>query len=364
MRLLSPKPSNFAARIDYLSISILPNYLGLIGEFSIQQYFNHLIKLLIKNSGEKALNGLQTEQRPLGMFNYKSSFNLMRPDASGISDNFTNIGVIACTLVEDEGKKYNAGIFLSITGIGCEDVNFPKFINQLIKDKIDFRITRLDIAVDYYFGEISIEQIKRYYNQGLFKSKGRPPRCWEIAPKIFNGEQHFKAGGYTFYVGSLSGSKSFRAYEKGQKHYEKDYDFRSPLARWIRLEVQFRNKQCEIPVEMVFDLDAALKGAYPVFEEIRYPKTAHFFEQENKVLKLKYKKRMGWLGLDHAVHWAGHSYKNLILYMFSMGYNFEQICFAIVLQKSPDTINYLELNAKQLFESEQSSFQIPKQLRA
>lgn len=115
---------------------------------------------------------------------------------------------------------------------------------------------------------------------------------------------------------------------------------------------------------MIFDLDAALKGAYPLFEVIEYPKTGEFFEKENKILKLKYKKRMGWLGLDHAVHWAGHSYKNLILYMFSMGYNFEQICFAIVLQKSPDTINYLELNAKQLFESKQSSFQIPKQLRA
>jgi len=155
----------------------------------------------------------------------------------------------------------------------------------------------------------------------------------------------------------------FRAYEKGQMYYEGDVDSRSPLGRWVRLEVQFRNKACEIPIEMIFDLDAALKGAYPLFEKIDIPKTTSFIEKDNKLLKLNYKKRVGWLGIDHALYWAGHSYKNLILYMVSIGYSFEQICFSIVLQKSLDTINHNELNAERLFKAKKVGFQIPKKLR-
>lgn len=351
------KPSNYGASIDYLSLSIAVNENGFIGKRTVIQYFNRLKKLLISYG----LKGLTVEERNAGIFGYKLSFNLMRPDSNEIANNFTSVGILAYTLPSNnfnEVRKYNAGIFLSLTGLGCYDVNVQKLVSILIQDKVDFRITRLDIAVDYYYGEISIKQIKEYYRAGLFSGMGRPPSCREYEPKIFDK----KAGGYTFYVGRLSGSKSFRAYEKGRQLLEEGTEH--PFVNWVRLEVQFRNKQCEIPLEMVFDLDAALRGAYSLFEEIDYPQTACFSNPDNNVLKLKYKKKNQWMGIDKAVHWAGHSYKGLVMYLIKVGYDFKQICYAIVLQKSTQTLDYLGLDAMQLFEEKLNDFQIPKGLRS
>jgi hypothetical protein len=274
MQPFSLKPSNYSAGIDYFSISISVNDYGFVGKRTVLQYFERLQKLLVRCG----LKGLKVEERNAGIFSYKLSYNLMRPDSSEIENNFTSVGILAYTPPDYDingMKKYNVGIFLSLTGLGCYDVNVPKLVNMLVQDEVDFRITRLDIAVDFYRGEVSVAQIKEYYHQGLFKSMGRPPKCREYEPKIFNE----KAGGYTFYVGQLSGSKSFRAYEKGRQLLEEGSEH--PFLNWVRLEVQFRSNQCEIPIEMVFDLDAALRGAYPLFDVIDYPKTADFFNNDN-----------------------------------------------------------------------------------
>jgi len=355
--IFSSKPSNYSASIDYLSLSISVSEHGFIGNRTVVQYFERLKKLLVRFG----LVGLKLEERNAGIFGYKLSFNLMRPDSNGIANNFTSVGLLAYTLPTNnfnEHRKYNAGIFLSLTGLGCYDVDVTKLVSLLIQEKVDFRITRLDIAVDYYYGEISIEQIKEYYHRGLFMSMGRPPSCREYESKVFD----VKAGGYTFYVGKLSGAKSFRAYEKGRQLLEEGSEH--PFINWVRLEVQFRNKQCEIPIEMVFDLDSALRGAYLLFEEIDYPQTADFFDSDNHVLKLKYKKKSQWMGIDKAVHWAGHSYKRLVMYLRKVGYDFKDICYAIVLQKSTQTLEHLGLDATQLFEEKFNNFQIPKGLRS
>jgi hypothetical protein len=70
------------------------------------------------------------------------------------------------------------------------------------------------------------------------------------------------------------------------------------------------------------------------------------------------------MGIDKAVYWAGHSYKNLIMYLIKIGYTYQQVIYAVVLQKSTQTLEYLCLDVSQLFEKELSGFQIPKGLRS
>lgn len=114
---------------------------------------------------------------------------------------------------------------------------------------------------------------------------------------------------------------------------------------------------------MVFNLDSALRGAYPLFDVIVYPQTADFFSHANNILKLKYKKKLGWLGVDRAVYWAGHSYKRLVMYLLKIGYSFQQICQSLILQKSVETMDYLNVDVAFKFEKELNDFQIPKGLR-
>ncbi|OZG70414.1 hypothetical protein BTA51_26010 [Hahella sp. CCB-MM4] len=154
---------------------------------------------------------------------------------------------------EETGRRAErAQIYL--TGEGCALVNkFPEIWAKLREfcEQREGRITRLDVAHDDHNGRYSVHDVRKWYDEKLFKSTagGRQP------------EGHFiddcgTDKGCTQYVGNRKwGGKYFRCYEKGKQLGEK-------ASQWVRYEVEFRNRDRELPFEMLTNPKPFLAGAY------------------------------------------------------------------------------------------------------
>lgn len=158
-------------------------------------------------------------------------------------------------------------------------------------------ITRCDVCNDCFDGSQTIEVITQAHLDGMFKTlkSNKNPRITPYGQIQPDGSNP----GRTVYIGSLSSSKSVRFYEKGFEMFKnilnseesKDelakkiiegcisegspvevegYNDNKPidLAKWLRSEVQFRNSNCEIPIDILVNHDEYFAGAYPYLKEV------------------------------------------------------------------------------------------------
>jgi len=292
----------FNPDIDYFSASFPENGLEMLP-----------IKFLDKLEFSFAQCGFldfSFERRKVGLFSYKESLNILRKDA--FSNQYIQAGLVAYTDISfNQTSRYTGGFYFSLSAVGCRGFNFPLLVKLLSLHLMS--ITRIDIAVDWFDGLVNFELVKSLYHKGSFISGGRSPRFHEIASKIMcpkTGELS-QIGSNTFYVGKRGGAKLFRGYEKGLQLFTFDEDCH-PFPDWFRCEVELRNKQCEIPLEIVENLDGALLGAYPkFFNKIPPPnhidQTGIFFD----IVKAKYKTPADQVNLEHFIYWCKESYGGL-----------------------------------------------------
>lgn len=144
---------------------------------------------------------------------------------------------------------------LQLPGHGCGLVNDWPEVAALLSD-LDARITRLDLAVDFLAGEVSVDDAVEWYAAHRFTFDGRMAPASEVAGDWIGRER-----GRTFYVGKRANGKMCRVYEKGRQ-------LGDPLSEWVRIEVQFGNRDREIPFEALEKRDAYFAGAYPVLAEV------------------------------------------------------------------------------------------------
>lgn len=250
------------------------------------------------------------ERRKVGLFSYKESLNILRKDA--FSNQYIQSGLIAYTDVSlDKTSRYTGGFYFSLSAVGCRGVNFLLLVN-ILKEHL-MSITRIDIAVDWFDGLVNFELVNDLYLKGAFISGGRSPRFYPIAAKVMCPKtgKLSQIGSDTFYVGKRGGAKMFRGYEKGLQLFAFDEDCH-PFPDWFRCEVELRNKQCEIPLDVVSNLDGALLGAYPNFFS-KIPPPNHidqigiFFD----IVKSKYKTPADQVNLEHFIYWCKESYGGL-----------------------------------------------------
>lgn len=95
------------------------------------------------------------------------------------------------------------------------------------------------------------------HNNGLFNRHNKRPKS-EMKGTAWREED---GTGKTFAVGTRGSSKYARIYEKGRQLGDKD-------SLWTRFEVEFRNKDCVIPMEILTNQGEFLTGAYPVGETL------------------------------------------------------------------------------------------------
>lgn len=159
------------------------------------------------------------------------------------------------------------------------------------------KITRADICLDIFDGSLTIEQVAQAHIDGQFKAlkANKNPRITpygQIQPDGTNP-------GRTLYIGSLSSSKSVRFYEKGFEMFksilnseEKKDEFMKDIleesfkdgkemsfdgindnkpfdiSKWLRAEVQLRNANCDIPLDLLIKPDEYFAGSYPYLKEL------------------------------------------------------------------------------------------------
>lgn len=178
------------------------------------------------------------------------------------------------------GALTHSRSFVSLPGTGCKTLtNEMLEITYEMLVLLDARLSRLDICLDLYKGERSIDHVLFCYQRGDFRSKkGGSNPCKK---DHFGVDGKGNNLGRTVYIGARGGEKMLRAYEKGLEVYAHLPDDLREMSEsralvfnledkefadsWLRLEVEFsrQKKERDLPLEMLVKRDEYFAGAYP-----------------------------------------------------------------------------------------------------
>lgn len=130
---------------------------------------------------------------------------------------------------------------LSLSGKGCQAADFEQQAD-IFDDLPNRKVTRVDIALDFYGGEVTLEQVLTWYNEGKLDKSGNRPLPREY--KSFDR-------GNTLVFGSDKSMWLDRVYEKGKKefhHIPIPNHPHHPLLNWVRWEAQHKPPRSPVPV--------------------------------------------------------------------------------------------------------------------
>jgi len=129
--------------------------------------------------------------------------------------------------------------------------------NEILRDKINElkgRITRVDVALDFHNGEVTIDQLEWAYKEGKFTKTAKPS-----AKRITDIDQG--STGDTLYIGNRKNGKMLRGYEKGKQ-------LGSINSQWVRLEVELHATDRELNPDILVNHAAAFAQSYPYLAEL------------------------------------------------------------------------------------------------
>ncbi|ULJ60112.1 replication initiation factor domain-containing protein [Wielerella bovis] len=202
-------------------------------------------------------------------------------------------------------------ILIELTGTGCQAAKpgWEKRLYEFLIQAVRPRITRIDCAHDFFNGEYSPEQAMLDHNKGLFNRANKRPKS-ECKGTAWREEDYT---GKTFYIGRRGSSKLVRVYEKGRQLGDKD-------SQWTRFEIEFRNKDCVIPLEILTAPGEFLTGAYPVGETL-FTTTAQSIEAATEKVNITFDSK-----LAHAKNQVGR----MVRFLNDIGWTPEQIIEALI----------------------------------
>lgn len=212
------------------------------------------------------------------------------------------------------GKVHYGGqretILVELNGTGCLaalpgwEVRLHEFLSFAIRPKI----TRVDIAHDFFNGEYTPEQAMRDHDTGRFDCSNKRPKseCKGTAWRAEDGS------GKTFYVGKKGNAKHTRIYEKGRQLGDKD-------SKWVRFEIEFRSQDMILPLDILLHCGQYLGGAYPVCENLFQVKSQRI-EVKSKTFDITFENR-----IYHAKNQVGR----LINFLIAWGWDNDKIIDAL-----------------------------------
>lgn len=153
------------------------------------------------------------------------------------------------------GTHHKMRARLDLSGSACGMVTSWPSISQWVSEQFDYKLTRVDLAVDCLDGEFSVDDAKDWYLSGEFHAGGRQPR--HSTP----GDWFKPHYGRTLEIGRRTNGKMLRAYEKGRQLGDSE-------SKWTRFEVELRNIDRDLPLEILTDRDRYFTGAYKCLERI------------------------------------------------------------------------------------------------
>lgn len=153
------------------------------------------------------------------------------------------------------GDRHQGRARLDVSGSGCSKVRNWHAVHEFVQSLPEVRITRVDLAVDCLMGEFTVEDARDWYLGGEFHAGGRRPRHSLV------GDWLDPQYGRTLEIGRRTNGKMLRAYEKGRQ-------LGDTVSPWTRFEVELRNIDREIPLDVLVRPDTYFTGAYACLERL------------------------------------------------------------------------------------------------
>lgn len=152
-------------------------------------------------------------------------------------------------------------------------------------------ITRIDLAADFLDGSVTLSEVVDAHGLGLFSSRGPAPATSCAGDWLGDNPK-----GRTLYIGSRASGKLWRWYEKGKQQGD-------PSSPWVRGELEIRNSERDIPLDVLTNCATYYGGG---------SKYAAAVMGTLKVSTIALRKHHAALILDHQIHHARQSYGHLI----------------------------------------------------
>lgn len=297
--------NTYGATVDFLNVSFRGDEFGRIAERPAEDFAHTLFSLL-----REQVQSLTFRERN-GVYNYTRAWSLNRGALE--SDKPIMAGMIAFTPEKEHQLGWtNSGLLMSLSGAGCHGIDFKSFIQAV--EEFSPRITRIDLAIDYYDGKVNYHTVEGLYQEGCFApARGGMPRIQPIAPRRLSKDGMKKADGFSLYIGKRGATKVVRAYEKAHQLANVEKIPSIPFSKWFRVEFEVRAVSCEIPLEVFNDYDAFLTGIYPNLFPV-LPPPNHIGDKEFtvRITRLDYHSPAAEVTIEHLKHYAKVSYGPLI----------------------------------------------------
>lgn len=164
---------------------------------------------------------------------------------------------------------------------------------------IGAELRRVDVALDFFDGEVLHDDVLSAYDRGLFKKPhvGRSPKLKKV-------ETSCPTDGRTIYIGARTSSRFIRCYEKGWERLAKSkvpesfktasnrFYFRrntpSSPADYYRLEVELKAVDgFFIPLDILTNPDSFFAGAAPYFESLVESAPSRLVQPPSDFLKVQ-----------------------------------------------------------------------------
>lgn len=195
--------------------------------------------------------GLMGEGCP-GMRGYSNGMRIYA--AVMLDDGYKSVNI---GRVDWGGDRFQGRARLDLSGAGCALIKDWQSFHDQIDTWDQVTLTRVDVAVDCLDGEYTVDDAAAWYKAGEFHAGGRVPRHSTPGDWLSDQPEH----GRTLEIGRRTNGKMLRAYEKGRQLG----DTTSP---WTRFEVEIRNKDRDIPLDILINPDTYFAGAYKCLEQI------------------------------------------------------------------------------------------------
>lgn len=189
------------------------------------------------------------------------------------------------------GVHHGSRARLDLSGAGCSRVTDFVSLRNRLESLGEVTLTRVDLAVDFVEGEITVDDAADWYTRGEFNAGGRMPRHSCVGDWLSEQSKH----GRTLEVGRRSNGKMLRCYEKGKQLGDQS-------SRWTRFEVELRNNDRDLPFDLLTDCDKYFAGAYKCLQRLI----------DTAAEKIPTHQKEGEIALEVLTEYARSSYGTLI----------------------------------------------------
>ena len=187
----------------------------------------------------------------VGHFGYKHGCRLFVP--------LDDAGRTQVALLDWGGERMRGRARLDLSGTACARVTDWQAVHDWVGQLWEYTITRVDLALDFLDGQYSVDDARRWLESGEFTAgEGRPPR--HSTPGDWCSPEPFY--GRTLEIGRRENGKMLRAYEKGLQLSPGSGD------KWTRFEVELRNKDRDLPLDVLIRCDHYFAGAYVCLQQL------------------------------------------------------------------------------------------------